>query len=29
MYERMGFVREADIGERYGLKESRYVLPLK
>lgn len=29
MYERMGFQREAEIEPRFGVKQARYVLPLK
>jgi len=28
MYERMGFIKEADLGERLGVKHARYVLQL-
>jgi ribosomal protein S18 acetylase RimI-like enzyme len=29
MYERMGFIKESDLGERFGVKHARYVLKLK
>jgi len=29
MYERMGFIKEADLGERFGVKDARYLLSLK
>lgn len=29
MYERMGFIKESDLGERFGVKHARYVLRLK
>ena len=29
MYERMGFRKEVDLGERYGITETRYVLNFK
>jgi len=29
MYVRMGFRKETDLGHRFGVKHSRYVLPLK
>lgn len=29
MYERMGFVKESELGERFGVKHARYVLKLK
>lgn len=28
MYERMGFIKDADLGERFGVTEARYVLKL-
>jgi ribosomal protein S18 acetylase RimI-like enzyme len=29
MYERLGFIKEADLGERFGVKHARYVLKLR
>lgn len=29
MYERMGFIKESDLGDRFGVKHARYVLKLK
>ena len=29
MYERMGFVKQKELGERFGVKHARYVLTLK
>lgn len=29
MYERMGFIRQAESGERFGVKDARYVLSLR
>jgi predicted N-acetyltransferase YhbS len=29
MYERLGFIKEADLGQRFGAKHARYVLKLK
>jgi len=29
MYERMGFVKETELGQRFGVKHARYVLKLK
>ena len=29
MYERMGFIKESDLGERFGVKHARYILKLK
>jgi ribosomal protein S18 acetylase RimI-like enzyme len=29
MYERMGFIKESELGERFGVQHARYVLRLK
>ncbi len=29
MYERLGFIKESDLGERFGVEHARYVLKLK
>lgn len=29
MYERLGFIKESDLGERFGVKHARYVLKLR
>ena len=29
MYERLGFIKESDLGKRFGVQHARYILRLK